>query len=62
MKQESTIVTTSLRLPEKQNRYIQEKAQEIGISQNALLLVLIDLGIKVYDSTTVLDLRPQELT
>lgn len=62
MKQETTIITTSLRLPEKQNCYIQEKAHEIGISQNALLLVLIDLGIKMYDSTAILHLRPQEQT
>lgn len=43
-------VVTSIRLNEKTNEYIKIKASEIGISQNAFMMVLIDLGIRVYES------------
>jgi len=46
----SETVSTSLRLPEKRNNYIKEKSMAIGISQNAFIMMLIDLGIKYYES------------
>ena len=45
-----SMVVTSLRLTEERNNYVKEKANEMGISQNAFIMVLIDLGIKVYES------------
>ena len=49
MEREQVTISTSLRLPEEKNDYIKKKASEIGISQNAFLMVLIDLGIKLYE-------------
>lgn len=50
MKREQTTIVTSIRLPEQRNDYIREKAHEIGVSQNAFMVMLIDLGIKLYES------------
>lgn len=50
-------ITTSLRVPEAKNDYIKEKAQEIGISQNAFMMVLLDLGIKTYEAQAVINLQ-----
>lgn len=50
MEREQTTIATSLRIPEAKNDYIKIKANEIGISQNAFIMVLIDLGIKLYES------------
>lgn len=50
MKREQTTIVTSIRLPEQRNDYIREKANEIGVSQNAFMVMLIDLGIKLYES------------
>ena len=52
MEREQT-VTTSIRIPEQRNEYIRKKANEIGISQNALMVMLIDLGIKLYESDII---------
>lgn len=52
-------VTTSIRLSEEMNNYIKAKAMEINISQNALMVVLIDLGIKLYESKVSFNL-PKE--
>jgi hypothetical protein len=42
-------VQTGLRLNPELNDKIEAKAKEIGVSKNALLTVLIDLGFKVYE-------------
>ena len=42
-----------LRLPEEMNGHIALKAKEIGISKNALIQVLVDIGLKTYDGFTV---------
>ena len=39
-----------LRVSEELNVRLDNKANEIGISKNALILVLIDMGFKIYDS------------
>ena len=49
MEREQVTISTSLRLPEEKNDYIKKKASERGISQNAFIMVLIDLGIKLYE-------------
>ena len=36
-----------LRVPEKVHLDLQKKAQEIGVSQNDLILTLIEIGFKV---------------
>ena len=51
------IVNTSLRLPEEKNEYIKNKAKEIGISQNAFIQILIDLGIKFYEADMSIQLQ-----
>lgn len=43
-------MVTTLRIPEEKTEQIKQKANEIGISQNAFINVLIDLGLKVYDA------------
>ncbi len=48
-KEKQNTIATSLRIPESRNEYIKEKANEIGISQNAFIMMLIDLGIKLYE-------------
>lgn len=57
MQREQIMVNTSLRLPEEVNLYIKEKAQEIGISQNAFISILIDFGIKIYKCDVTLNLH-----
>ena len=52
MEREQTI-TTSIRLPEQRNEYIRKKASEIGFSQNAFMVMLIDLGIRLYESEII---------
>jgi hypothetical protein len=47
---------TGLRISPEWNEKINAKAKEIGISKNALMLVLMDLGWKAYEK---LNLPPQ---
>ena len=49
-KSSSPSVTTTLRIPEERNAYLKQKASEIGVSQNALILMLLDIGIKCYEN------------
>lgn len=55
MQKEQMTISTSLRLPEEKSDYIKKKAHEIGISQNAFIMVLIDLGIKLYECVPVVN-------
>ena len=50
MPREQTTITTSIRLTEERNDYIKKKASEIGVSQNAFMALLIDLGVKMYEA------------
>lgn len=59
MEREQTTIQVGLRVPEHINARLEKKAEAVGISKNALLMVLIDLGMRVYDG----DIRiipPQE--
>ncbi len=51
---------TSLRLVEEKDHYIRKKASEIGISQHAFTVMLIDLGIRVYESEVRFNVREGE--
>lgn len=42
-------IQTGLRIRSELNDKVNAKAQEIGISKNALLVILIDLGLKAYE-------------
>jgi hypothetical protein len=44
------ITQAGLRISSEWNEKISAKAKEIGISKNALILVLIDLGWKAYEN------------
>ncbi|AVQ20679.1 hypothetical protein C4N15_03090 [Fusobacterium necrophorum subsp. funduliforme] len=54
MKKEN-LYPTSIRLSEKNMEYIQKKALELGISQNALMNTLLNLGSQVMDIKTLAD-------
>lgn len=59
-RKKESVVTTSLRLPESKNEYIREKAAEMGVPQHAFTVVLIDLGIKMYEGKVSITLRSEE--
>lgn len=46
-------IQTGLRIPEKLHTALQNKADEIGISINQLILVLINLGLKFYNEGVI---------
>lgn len=49
MEREQTTVR-QLRLSGKIDTYIRKKAHELNISQNAFTMILLDLGMKLYES------------
>ena len=51
---------SSIRLSEQNYNYIIKKASELGISQNALMNILLDLGSKILEIKSASDL-PQNL-
>lgn len=51
---------SSIRLSEQNYKYITKKAFELGISQNALMNILLDLGSKILEIKNLSDL-PQNL-
>lgn len=40
----------TMRVAPRVNKYTKAKAESIGVSQNAFLNMLIDLGLRVYES------------
>jgi predicted DNA-binding protein (UPF0251 family) len=54
------ITQVGLRLSETRNAYLDDKAQNMGISKNALINILIELGIKLLDSDITINLNPRE--
>jgi hypothetical protein len=42
------MVQVGLRVPAETNEKLEAKAKEIGVSKNALALILLDLGFKAY--------------
>ena len=51
---------SSIRLSEQNYKYIAKKASELGISQNALMNILLHLGSKILEIKSPSDL-PQNL-
>jgi hypothetical protein len=51
---ENETVTTQIRLSKALHEYIQAKSSEAGISKNAVMCVLMDLGKKIYESDVTL--------
>ena len=49
-------VNTQIRLSAELHQYIQTEASRIGITNNAFLIILCELGGKVWDSNKRLDL------
>ena len=47
------VVTSQIRLPAGMHEFIQQEAERTGISQNALMLMLMELGKRVYDDPTI---------
>lgn len=47
-----------LRVPSNVNERLQQKANAMGVSVNALILMLIDIGLTAWDNSFIL--RPQE--
>ena len=43
----------TLRLPLALAEYVQTKAEGIGVSTNALIMMLIDMGLKLYESDII---------
>lgn len=46
---EDRTITTTLRIPKTKNDYLRQKADEIGVSQNSLILMLLDIGVRAYE-------------
>jgi len=53
-------VQTTLRLPVELAGYVTAKADAIGISTNAFLMVLIDRGLKLYESDVIQQVEPPD--
>jgi len=47
------ITVTQIRLPAGMHEFIQQEAERTGISQNALMLMLMELGKRVYDDPAI---------
>lgn len=51
-------ICSQYRIPENLHEYITKKADELGISKNAFLVILLDRGKKYWESE--INLLPQE--
>lgn len=49
MKPDNDLVQVGLRLTNERNQALEDKARQIGISKNALIQVLIEQGLKIFD-------------
>lgn len=55
---DKTTVATQIRLPAYLHEYIRQEAGRMGISQNAVLVMLLDKGRKVWESYVRPDVNP----
>lgn len=53
-------VSTQIRLPSGLHEYIQKEAGRLGIANNAFLVILCELGGKVWDANKRLTIIPFE--
>ena len=51
------VVNTQIRLPAQMFDYIKQEAAEMGISQNAFMLVLMNHGKKLWEATADADIH-----
>lgn len=58
--QEKEKVQLSFRLPRELDTALKERAKRIGVSQNAYILMLIDLGMRLTESTALDNLISDE--
>ena len=58
-KADNDLIQVGLRLTNERNRTIESKARQIGISKNALIQVLIEYGLKIFDGELNIIPRPQ---
>lgn len=54
-------VSTQIRLPAGLHEYIQKEAGRLGIANNAFLVILCELGGKVWDANKRLTINPFEV-
>ena len=47
------VITSQIRLPAGIHAFIQQEAERTGISQNALMLMLMELGKRVYNDPAI---------
>ena len=58
MEREQTTIQIGLRVPESINSQLEDRANAIGVSKNALILMLVNLGFKVLDSSITIHQSP----
>lgn len=49
----------ALRLPEEMYEMLQRKGAEINCSANSLILLLVHLGLKIYDGEAIIHSQPK---
>lgn len=52
--------STQIRLPSELTEYIQNEAARLGVSQNAIMIMLMDMGRKVWDASITLGFRQEQ--
>ena len=57
LNQGSNTIATSLRVPDKLLNEIKDLANEIGDSQNGMMMQLMYLGLKIYKSDFTVNLK-----
>ena len=50
----SKVVATQIRLPANIHEYIRQEAERLGIAQNAFLVVLLEQGKKLWESSVTI--------
>ena len=53
IEERNCIETTGIRIPSHLNNRIREQAKVLGISQNAMYMILLDLGLKTQGSPII---------
>jgi len=49
---------TTIRIPPELAKYIRNKAEAMGTSTNAFIMVLIDMGLRLYESDIIRQVEP----
>lgn len=51
------IIATQIRIPENMHKYLKSESERLGIPQNSVVLILLDMGRKINEAT--ISLYPQ---